>query len=137
PRRRRDLVHPRRTAPSALSLCDRRLSLPANFRRAGSRRRRYRCGLGRRNRARPLSTDTNRHQGYSQGVFFSAESTLACPPRYHGPFEIPLWPLEFVRPSVHPPFPIVPSSESPPMEPVAVIGSCELIRPNEVLALMR
>ena len=43
-------------------------------------------------------------------------------------------PLELDSSRVQAPLPMVPFRESPPMVPVAVTGSSELMRPNEVRA---
>ena len=44
-------------------------------------------------------------------------------------------PLEFVNCSLQPPEPIVPFSESPPIEPLEVTGKSELILPKDVRAI--
>ena len=45
-----------------------------------------------------------------------------------------MFPFEFVRDKVQPPFPIFPFIESPPNSPVVVTGISDVIRPNDVRA---
>jgi len=55
-------------------------------------------------------------------------------PAYFPNFKISIFPFEFVSDSGHPPFPIFPFSESPPICPEVVSGSSLLIRPKDVRA---
>lgn len=50
-------------------------------------------------------------------------------------FNISIFPLAFVKDSGHPPLPIRPFSESPPMVPVEVTGKALEIWPKEVRAV--